>query len=144
MSEASGSGAVASVRAVRRAAAILKSFIGKPQQTLAEVCAATDLDKGTTRRLILTLMDERFLVQDPGAKRYRLGPIFRRLAANAADDAVITAMNAGLAKAIENEKFKAYCESALVNPSVMTPEETEAYYTEQFDVYKGYLADFIQ
>ena len=59
-------------------------------------------------------------------------------------DAVITAMNAGLAKAIENEKFKAYCESALVNPSVMTPEETEAYYTEQFDVYKGYLADFIQ
>jgi len=69
---------------------------------------------------------------------------FYLAAPNAADDAVVTAMNAGLAKAIENEKFKAYCESALVNPSVMTPEETEAYYTEQFDVYKGYLADFIQ
>lgn len=78
--------AVANVRAVRRAAAILKSFLERPSQSLAEVCAATGLDKGTTRRLILTLMDDGLLVLDAAGKRYRLGPIFRSFAANTTDD----------------------------------------------------------
>lgn len=63
---------------------------------------------------------------------------------NATDDAVIAALNEGLAKAVENEGFKAYCQSALVNPSVMSPEETEAYYADQYAVYAEYLKDFVE
>ena len=69
---------------------------------------------------------------------------FYLAAPNATDDAVITAMNEGLAKAIEDETFKAYCESALVNPTYMSPEDTEAYFAGQYDLYSGYLADYIE
>lgn len=69
---------------------------------------------------------------------------FYLAAPNSVDDAVIAAMNEGLAKAVENETFKAYCTTALVNPTAMSPEETEAYYAEQYDLYAGYLADYIE
>ncbi|MBQ1492574.1 MAG: tripartite tricarboxylate transporter substrate binding protein [Blautia sp.] len=69
---------------------------------------------------------------------------FYLAAPNDVDDAVIATMNEGLNKAIENETFKAYCESALVNATAMTPEETESYYQEQYDLYAGYLADYIE
>lgn len=68
---------------------------------------------------------------------------FYLAAPNAADDAVIAAMNEGLAKAVENETFKAYCDSALLNATVMSPEETEEYYQGQYDIYAEYLADYI-
>ena len=68
---------------------------------------------------------------------------FYLAAPNGVDDAVIAAMNEGLAKAIENAAFKEYCTTALVNPASMTPEDTEAYYAEQYDLYAGYLADYI-
>ena len=64
-------------------------------------------------------------------------------APNATDDAIVTAMNEALQKVLENETFKAYCDSALVNPTYMTPEETEQYFAEQYDIYAGYLADYI-
>ena len=69
---------------------------------------------------------------------------FYLAADNSVDDAVIAAMNEGLAKAVENEDFKAYCTGALVTPTSMSPEETEAYYAEQYDLYAGYLADYIE
>ena len=68
---------------------------------------------------------------------------FYLAAPNAADDSVIAAMNEGLAKAVENAAFKEYCTGAYVNPASMSPEETEAYYAEQYDLYAGYLADYI-
>ena len=68
---------------------------------------------------------------------------FYLAAPNDVDDAVIATMNEGLAKAVENETFKEYCVAQWVNPSCMTPEETEAYYAEQYDLYAGYLADYI-
>lgn len=73
------------VRAVTRALAILSSFAGKGLQSLAEVTNATGLDKGTTRRLLLTMMSAGFIAQDPATQRYRLGRALRDLAADAAD-----------------------------------------------------------
>ncbi|MBD8664218.1 IclR family transcriptional regulator [Rhizobium sp. CFBP 8752] len=74
------------VRAVTRALAILNSFAGKGLQSLAEVTQGTGLDKGTTRRLLLTLMESGFIAQDPTTQHYRLGRAVRDLAANVADD----------------------------------------------------------
>ena len=68
---------------------------------------------------------------------------FYLAAPNEVDDAVIATINEGLAKAVENETFKEYCVGQWVNPTYMTPEETEAYYAEQYDLYAGYLADYI-
>ncbi len=74
------------VRAVTRALAVLNSFAGKGLQSLAEVTQVTGLDKGTTRRLLLTLMDSGFIAQDPMSQHYRLGRAIRDLASNVADD----------------------------------------------------------
>ena len=68
---------------------------------------------------------------------------FYLAAPNAVDDAVITAMNEGLAKVTENAGLKEYSVNQWVNISSMSPEETEAYYAEQYDLYAGYLADYI-
>ncbi|WP_137392370.1 IclR family transcriptional regulator [Rhodoligotrophos defluvii] len=74
------------VRAVTRAIAILKSFEGKSLQGLAEIAAQTGLDKGTTRRLLVTLMNSGFIAQDPATQRYGLGRMIRRLAENVIDN----------------------------------------------------------
>jgi len=74
------------VRAVTRALSILNSFAGKGLQSLAEVTVATGLDKGTTRRLLLTLMDNGFIAQDPTTQHYRLGRAIRDLATSVGDD----------------------------------------------------------
>lgn len=71
---------LSTVRAVQRAAAILKSFEGKHLQTLAEITRATGLDKGTARRLLFTLKKEGFVAQDPRTERYGLGRMIRVLA----------------------------------------------------------------
>jgi len=73
---------VVTVRAVSRAMAILESFAGERLQSLAEVTRATGLDKGTTRRLLMTLMGGGFIVQDPISQKYGLGGVIRRLAPN--------------------------------------------------------------
>ena len=64
---------------------------------------------------------------------------FYLAAPNAVDDAVINAMNAGLQKVLDNAKFNEYADSALLNLTYMTPEETEAYYAEQYDLYESFL-----
>ncbi len=68
---------------------------------------------------------------------------FYLAAPNAVDDAIVAKMNEGLAKVLNNGTLKAYAENALLEISSMTPEETEAYYTQQKEVYAGYLADYI-
>jgi DNA-binding IclR family transcriptional regulator len=73
------------VRAVNRAIAILKTFPDRPRQSLAEVAEAARLDKGTTRRLLLTLMGEGFIVQDEATRQYGLGGAIRRIAAATED-----------------------------------------------------------
>lgn len=72
-------------------------------------------------------------------------PKFFYLAApNDVDDAVITTLNEALTKVIENAGLKEYAGTALVNLSSMTPEETEAFYAEQQETYRSYLADYIE
>ena len=78
--------AIHNVRAVTRALTVLKSFTGKSGQTLAEVTVATGLDKGTTRRLLLTLMDNGFVMQDAQTQQYRLGLAIRELASDVTGD----------------------------------------------------------
>ncbi len=74
------------VRAVVRATDILQSFAERPLQSLSEVAGATRLDKGTTRRLLVTLMNQGFVAQDPVTQRYGLGRVLRTLAASVVED----------------------------------------------------------
>ncbi|UOM35388.1 IclR family transcriptional regulator [Acuticoccus sp. I52.16.1] len=73
------------IRAVSRALAVLNSFSQKRSQTLADVTNATGLDKGTTRRLLITLMDNGYVAQDPTTQQYRIGRALRMLAADVPD-----------------------------------------------------------
>ena len=68
---------------------------------------------------------------------------FYLAAPNAVDDAVIATLNDGLAKVIENEGLKEYAVNQWVNLSSMSADETEKYYGEQYDLYAGFLADYI-
>jgi len=76
------------VRAVTRALSVLTSFSGTGQQTLANVANATGLDKGTVRRLLLTLMDGGFVAQDSATHLYRLGHMVHNLASSAGNGAL--------------------------------------------------------
>ena len=59
------------VRAISRAVAILRAFTAeRPQLALNEVARATDLDAGTTRRILVTLRDEGLIHQDPASGLY--------------------------------------------------------------------------
>jgi tripartite-type tricarboxylate transporter receptor subunit TctC len=69
---------------------------------------------------------------------------FYLAAPNAVDDEIITAMNEALAGVVGNEALNTYANNALVNITSMTPEETEAYYQEQYDIYASYLTDYIE
>jgi DNA-binding IclR family transcriptional regulator len=63
-----------SVRAVRRALAILRSFtLSDRALALGEIAERASLDKGTTRRMLITLMAERLIEQDAATKGYSLG-----------------------------------------------------------------------
>ena len=83
MSNHTGAPTTMNVRAVVRATQILKSFNNRPTQTLAEIATATQLDKGTTRRILVTLMNQGFVVQDPSTHLYGLGRVVRTLASKA-------------------------------------------------------------
>jgi DNA-binding IclR family transcriptional regulator len=71
------------VRAVARALSILRAFEGAGALSLGEIARIACLDKGTARRLLLTLMEERFVFQDAQTQRYGLGASIRSLAAAA-------------------------------------------------------------
>lgn len=61
------------VRAVSRAVAVLRAFRqDQPSLGLAEIAASAQLDRATTRRMLLTLMDEGLVRQDAVSQRYTL------------------------------------------------------------------------
>ena len=91
------------VRAVTRAADILRTFRNQPKQSLAEVSSAAGLDKGTTRRLLLTMMNSGLIVQDPASQRYGLGRLLRELAASVVDDFDLRSVAVPELTAIANE-----------------------------------------
>lgn len=82
------------VRAVSRALAVLSSFAGKRLQSLADVANTTGLDKGTARRLLLTMMKSGFIIQEKLTQQYRLGRAIRDLAADVEDDLDLRAIAA--------------------------------------------------
>src|SRR5262245_21361934 len=61
------------VRAVRRALAILRGFTaGDRALSLSEIARRARLDKGTTRRLLMTLMAEGLIEQNGETRNYAL------------------------------------------------------------------------
>jgi DNA-binding IclR family transcriptional regulator len=63
----------AGVRSVLRAVALLRAFSNaKPHLSLAELAAASKLDKGTARRLLLTLQEAGLINQSVVDQRYSL------------------------------------------------------------------------
>ena len=61
------------VRAVSRALAILRAFkLEQPMLALAEIAASAGLNRATTRRMLLTLIDEGLVRQEPMSQRYLL------------------------------------------------------------------------
>ncbi len=73
MEEVDGPAGRATVRAVSRAVAVLRAFRqDQPSLALAEVAAGAQLDRATARRMLLTLMEEGLVRQDPVSQRYRL------------------------------------------------------------------------
>jgi DNA-binding IclR family transcriptional regulator len=68
---------VTGVKAVRRALDIMSCFsLETPELGLIEICAQTGLPKATAHRLLATLLQQEYLVQDPDSCSYRLGPRF--------------------------------------------------------------------
>ncbi|GAG07027.1 unnamed protein product, partial [marine sediment metagenome] len=62
------------VASVGKAFAVLKSFTSEAfELTLSEVAARADLDRGTTFRLIQTLIELGYLQAVPQSRRFRLG-----------------------------------------------------------------------
>jgi DNA-binding IclR family transcriptional regulator len=61
------------VRAVSRAFAVLRAFTAeRPDLALAEIAQAAALDKATARRLLVTMMEEGLVRQNPLSQRYAL------------------------------------------------------------------------
>lgn len=79
-----GAGGRGTVRAVSRALAVLRAFRHEqPSLALAEIAASAQLDRATARRMLLTLMDEGLVRQDPVSQRYALTVRVLELAAAA-------------------------------------------------------------
>lgn len=68
---------VTGVKAVKRALDVLSCFsMEVPGLSLLEICAQTGLPKATAHRLLATLAQQEFVVQDPITCIYKLGPRF--------------------------------------------------------------------
>ena len=65
------------VKAVKRALDVLSCFtLEVPELSLVEICAQTGLPKATVHRLLATLAQADYIVQDPDTSVYRLGHKF--------------------------------------------------------------------
>ena len=69
------------VNSITRAISILKS-ISKGTGKISQISDAVKLTKGTTHRLLATLVETKFVVQDPISLEYFLGPALLELADN--------------------------------------------------------------
>lgn len=73
---------LARVRAVSRAVAILRCFTpGQMYMSLGEIASATDLDAGTTRRLLVTLRDEGLIGQAVDGRYHLTMQVWRLVSA---------------------------------------------------------------
>lgn len=62
------------VKGVKRALVVLSCFtLDVPELSLIEICSRTGLPKATVHRLLATLAQTNFVVQDPATSKYRLG-----------------------------------------------------------------------
>jgi DNA-binding IclR family transcriptional regulator len=62
------------VKGVKRALDVLSCFtMGSPELSLIEICTRTKLPKATAHRLLSTLVQSKFIAQDPESGKYRLG-----------------------------------------------------------------------
>jgi DNA-binding IclR family transcriptional regulator len=62
------------VKAVKRALDVLSCFtLEDPELNLSEICGRTGLPKATVHRLLATMAQAMFVVQDPETSMYRLG-----------------------------------------------------------------------
>lgn len=59
------------------------------------------------------------------------------------DDAIVNAFNEALNAVAANAGLQEYASTALVNVTNKTPADAVAYIKEQEEIYKGYLADYI-
>src|SRR5262249_8570652 len=60
---------------VKRAIRLLKVFTpGQPERSIGELARETGLDKSIVTRLMATMAQEGVVVQDPGSRRYQIGP----------------------------------------------------------------------
>jgi IclR family transcriptional regulator, KDG regulon repressor len=67
--------ATTAVKAVKRALDVLSCFtLEAPELSLVDICTQTGLPKATGHRLLATLVQTDFVVQDPETCMYRLGP----------------------------------------------------------------------
>lgn len=66
---------------VGKAVSLLELFtLAEPEIGLSDLARKADLDKATTRRLLVSLADHRLIEQEPKSRRYRLGAGLSRLA----------------------------------------------------------------
>jgi DNA-binding IclR family transcriptional regulator len=67
---------ITGVKAVKRALDVLSCFtLEAPELSLLDISAQTELPKATVHRLLATLVQEEFIVQDPETSIYKLGPM---------------------------------------------------------------------
>ena len=65
---------ISEVKGVKRALNVLSCFtLDMPELSLAEICNRTELPKATVHRLLTTLAQAKFVVQDEETSKYRLG-----------------------------------------------------------------------
>ena len=70
-----------SVKSIIRSANILKC-ISKGCNRIRDIAKSSNLSKGTTHRLLITLAETGFVVQDPISLKYYLGPAILELSSN--------------------------------------------------------------
>ena len=112
-------------------AGLVRDYVTTGQFTILGIMAEEEMAIGDTT--LKTVKEQGYDVV--------FSKFFYLAAPNAVDDEVIAKMNEGLQKVLENEKFKEYADSALLNLTYMTPEETEKYYQEQYDLYASFLLE---
>ncbi len=100
---------------VGKAVRLLEAFdIEHPEMGLTELARLTDFDKATTRRLLVSLLENGLIEQDNSSRRYRLGPALVRFAA------------------IRNSHFP-FIEGARKYVSALAAEVDETVHLSEFD-----------